>query len=441
MTVEMQRAAARVEGGYRLLSVPELCAAWTAYRQKLIEFRDLRVWLAAHEMVSRRCQMGRGRLASHTLAELKGLVGGVGGEHLRASLNRLERHRLMRWSEASIDFCASEAIAQLGFGMTSQIVNSKRRVPIPRRTLRFLAKASRPTLVATVLGYLLRCVYARGTELFVEGCCAASWIAETFGVDLRNVRRAKATLQSLGWLTATGSPHWHRQRWGAKARVNPQWSHAGPTGLPPRKHKSTTNLPPPLNKELSLKEISNPEPANRTDGASAKRLGKGTLKDVSVADLRDPSRTQRLWRAAVIAGWLNPSEADRLNCFAAAERAKRVGTRNPCGLFVTLMRDRLWKLISQEDEDRARQVLHSLRSTDTPRSREPADEPWRQAPQDVGPVHELVIQSLASVSHLHGNDFPGDTPPPSDRWPEDVLAERIGGKVEPSEKRLRVLAE
>src|SRR5688500_18068865 len=98
MTLGMERATARVEGGYRLVTVPQMCAAWTAYRQKLIEFRDLRVWFAAHEVVSRRCQTGKGRVPNHTLAELKGLVGGVGGEHLRASLHRLERHGLLKWS-------------------------------------------------------------------------------------------------------------------------------------------------------------------------------------------------------------------------------------------------------------------------------------------------------------------------------------------------------
>jgi hypothetical protein len=79
MTVELERAVERVEGGYRLIPVPLVCAAWTAYRQKLIEFRDLRVWFAAHEVASRRCRMRRGTVPNHTVAELQGLVGGVGG--------------------------------------------------------------------------------------------------------------------------------------------------------------------------------------------------------------------------------------------------------------------------------------------------------------------------------------------------------------------------
>lgn len=407
MATEMRRATARVKGGYRLVTVQQLCAVWGAYRQNLIEFRDLRVWFAAHEVVSRRCQIGRGRVPSHTLAELLGLVGGIGGEHLRSSLNRLERHRLIRWSASSICFAPATPETPFADQMLGRIINVKRRVPVPRRTIRFLAKCSRPTLVATVLGYLLRCVYARRVEISVEGCCSASWIAQTFDVDLRNVRRAKATLRSLGWLTTGTSPHWHRQRWGGRARVNADWRDLSQSRLPSPRSKSTTTLPPPLNKELSSKEILNPKPANRTAGASTKRVGKGNLKHVTLPDLHDSARLDALWRQAAALGWVTPTASDRLNVYAAAERAKRIGRQNPCGLFIALVRGRLWSMIGQEDEDRARR---SIRDWDESSRRHPhAETPRREkflAPLDTEPVREVLLRSLASVSHLHGDDFP-----------------------------------
>lgn len=397
----------RAEGGYCLISVSLICAAWIAYRQKHIEFRDLRVWFAAHEMASRRCRMGQGRKAKHTLAELKGLVGGIGGGHLRTSLRRLNQQGLVRWSECSIAFPDANYTPFLE-GMIQRIVNHRRKLPVPRRSLRFIAKCSRPTLVATMLGYLLRCVYARNRSLRADGCCAASWISATFGVDLRNVRRSKVTLECLGWLSATSSPHWHRQRWGGKACVNLAWSPSSGSNLPRRIRQTTTDLPPPLNKELSSKEILNPEPANRTVGASIKRIGKESLTRVTVPDLHEPQRVDALWRQAAAAGWVTLTQADRLNVHAAAERAKRIGRRNPSGLFIALVRGRLWSVIAQEDEDRARGLLRTLdESSMRPHRAELTPHQKRLlAPPDMEPVRELLLRSLASVSHLHGDDFP-----------------------------------
>lgn len=42
---------------------------------------------------------------------------------------------------------------------------------------------------------------------------------------------------------------------------------------------------------------------------------------------------------------------------AAAVRARRVATRNPVGLFVSLVRRRLWHYASMQDEDSARRLL------------------------------------------------------------------------------------
>ena len=77
-------------GGFCLLIVQQLCLVWWAYRSRLIQLMDLRVWFAAHEMVARRCQLAPDQVPDYTPTELHGLVGGVGGEHLRASLRRLE---------------------------------------------------------------------------------------------------------------------------------------------------------------------------------------------------------------------------------------------------------------------------------------------------------------------------------------------------------------
>jgi hypothetical protein len=52
-------------------------------------------------------------------------------------------------------------------------------------------------------------------------------------------------------------------------------------------------------------------------------------------------------------GWLTGSEADQLHVVAAAVHARRVG-HEPGALFVALLRDRRWEVLTQKDEDTAR---------------------------------------------------------------------------------------
>jgi len=76
-------------------------------------------------------------------------------------------------------------------------------------------------------------------------------------------------------------------------------------------------------------------------------------------------RLLALHQQARARGWLRGGEAEQLNVVAAAVHARRVG-QAPCRLFVALLRDRRWDVITQEDEDRARTLL-----------REHADGPYR----------------------------------------------------------------
>src|SRR5262249_40779513 len=126
----------RPEGGYCLISVGAMLECWKAYRHGPIEYRDLRVWFAAHELAARRCRLAKGRTASYRLEELAGLVGGAGGEHFRLSLRRLEASGLLSWKGSGITFRKLEGADR----------KDRRLVPVPRRTVRFLAGCSRPAL-------------------------------------------------------------------------------------------------------------------------------------------------------------------------------------------------------------------------------------------------------------------------------------------------------
>jgi len=86
------------------------------------------------------------------------------------------------------------------------------------------------------------------------------------------------------------------------------------------------------------------------------------MKHVVASDLSDDDRLLALFEDAQRGGVVTGSEADRLRFVAAAEHARTVGTRNPCGLFVHLVRSKLWHFITQDDENagskRLKRYLH-----------------------------------------------------------------------------------
>jgi hypothetical protein len=81
--------------------------------------------------------------------------------------------------------------------------------------------------------------------------------------------------------------------------------------------------------------------------------GKPELRNVLPDDLKDTGRLLELYEQAVGQGLVTASEWDRLRFVAAAEHARVIGTRNPCGLFVRLVRGGLLHFATGDDEQAA----------------------------------------------------------------------------------------
>lgn len=380
------------DGGFFLISVTRLALAWWASRSGLIRSADLRVALACYVAVAARCRMPRGESPSFTHAELARTCG-VGERSIRSSLARLKRSGLLSWSDTSIVFAespdalASDDLAGF-FAMMESIPNRKRLVPVPRRTLRFLTSGATPTLIATVIGHLLRCLYYWPDEgCRSHGSCKASWIAETFGVSLRGVKASRKELLSLGWLIRNDAPQWRLNRGGLSVEINLAWSlppceslpsHGSPPAspaasefAPPPVPTCTAFAPPESNKKLSFGEFKNQKPAFSGQPPAGEQTGicnssegegaKPTLRDVTTADLRDTARLLELHAQAIDAGLIGPSEREQLRFVAAAEHARHVATTNPPGLFMQVIRSKLWSYITQDDENRANVRLKAHR--------------------------------------------------------------------------------
>lgn len=104
----------------------------------------------------------------------------------------------------------------------------------------------------------------------------------------------------------------------------------------------TPNAPSPVRPESIP-----PAPTNPTT------VGKPDFRNVVIEDLKDVVRLLVLFGQAVALGLVTSSERDRLRFVAAAEHARVIGTKNPCGLFVRLIRNGLWSFLTQDDEDAA----------------------------------------------------------------------------------------
>ena len=257
----------------------------------------------------------------------------AGVKKARAAIRRLEAAGLITLDGHRMEFPG----AKIG-----------RPRPFPRRMLRHLAEGARGSLIATVFGHLICCLFLEKTggkyRCKSGGLCKASWIATEFGVDQRGVKAARAELVTLGWLVVDPAHQWVWNRFGGSFVISLEWPKS-----PPPVAEIDTALPPPESDEKPLSGDKDQKPAD--PGVS--------IWDVKPEDLKDTARTLELHEQAVEAGIVTGCEADRLNVLAAAEHAKAVGKTNPCGLFISLIRNKWWRFITQADEERARKNLKS----------------------------------------------------------------------------------
>ena len=85
-------------------------------------------------------------------------------------------------------------------------------------------------------------------------------------------------------------------------------------------------------------------------GRGSRRPGQPDLRNVVPEDLKDTGRLLDLYGQAVALGLVAESEHDRLRFVAAAEHARIIGTKNPCGLFARLVRGGLLHFVTYDDE-------------------------------------------------------------------------------------------
>ena len=203
------------------ISVRQLCRAWVAYQQRHIRIMDLWVWFAAHELVARRCQVKPGQAVHYTEGELTRLLGGK--QNMPQSLRRLADADLLHWDETQLTFPDDRSPtgeAEAVTAMLEQIPNAHRRIPVPRRMIRYIAGGCHRVSCGHTRGPSHALLVLPRWAMPSRGHCKATWIAEVFGVSLRQVKQARQMLEDIGLLarhdaTAMGAqflrPRHHHQ--------------------------------------------------------------------------------------------------------------------------------------------------------------------------------------------------------------------------------------
>jgi len=388
------------DGGYFPLSVLQICMVWFARKRHLITALDQRVYFALCELKSRRCTLKPGESPYYTIQELERLVGwGRGPFPLRASQSRLQKAGLLATSKKSeITLTTTPESMPLDdlsglHHMLGQIKNPNRKIPVPRRIIRLIASGARPSVIATIFGHLIRCMYFKNGGCNPKGTCKVSWIAELFNISPRSVKSARKHLtEELGWLEPLSTEQWYLNRYGLRVNINLYWNgavsndtpkiappsvdnspHEQATGpekepkiSPPQAEKEPKISPPSNIDQKPLQDLKNQkperhpfgEPACGGNGFCAKTSKtRPTLNKVLSSDLRDMNRLLSLYEQALAKGMAEKSDRGRLNFVAAAEHARSIGSINPPGLFAWMVRKQQWNYITNDDEDSATRRL------------------------------------------------------------------------------------
>ena len=407
-----------IPGGSYSIPPIALLMVWAAYRQQRLDWLALRVWIALWEI---KCWYETGserkEAPRYDTSQITSAIKSpnMTTKRLQSALSALEQLNLVSftptniWVATDLDDIHHPELRQLVSQMLSDIghVNAGRALRMPRRMLVILMRSQRPRPVyaGVMFALLIRTMLTKRYEIY-KGCCKASWIALVFGGDPSSIKAARAQLIADGWFARLETPQRVRQRYGEWVLLvieSPVENHN--VTEPPKPEKSDVTEPPLKNQPLS-DEIE----TNQSLHAGASQPNWDNIQPL---DLHTPRRRERLYRAALVAGVIRPTEAHRTTFFAAIAHATRVATRNACGLLRRLVETPDYHcFISQIDEDQANRWLKALPRVVNSSATEPLSADARFV--------RLLRRNL-TTSGFHGDPYSylSSTPKGQSEWPPE----------------------
>lgn len=372
-----------IDGGYSLLTATQVAKVLSALINNQISFYAFRTYCACLEMremrkafyTSQPKHTVQGRYARYSAEEIRQLLGARSTRLIASAVRALEEQGLLSVKEKSMQIPQStspevqELLEACHLGRTPN-----RKIPIPRRMLRFLARCTQISVAKTLLFYCLRGLsLKRGGMIQAKGTMKSSLLARLGRCSLRAITAARKTLISLGFITPDETRCQRKlNRTGVFFAINLQWkpkviSTDGKslmcTNPAPPSPTQCSNPAPPIKKFRTSNEGRNQKLCSRTaSGVSLKQKRDApSLSQVVPQDLCDLSRLQQLYQQAVQRKWVKRGEASWMAWVAAAVRARRIGEQKGVRLFVAIIRQNLYSHISHAEENEARRLIHEHR--------------------------------------------------------------------------------
>lgn len=382
------------DGGYVRVSTFHLGIAWWCYLEGTLSIRAVRVLLALHELLTERSayvwtEKKRGRgvpefTARFSVGEVAAFCG-LPLKRARAALNELLSLGLvLEFLPERITFAESIEDLSLSPDERSSFsewlgqLTKRIWVPMPRRILALACESSSAGQIAFILGASLHCVYllGKGVGFRYTGKLSLTCLSNRFGVCLRALKAAKSHLVQLGWIRSSGRV----TRYGQLHAVNPAWEriistaeapveNSGSSGTKsaPVEGDSGTKSALPRERESSFGRIKEPRESLpretpgpgifKNKGSEERPSERPHLSNIKSEDLRDVGRALELFAQAVKCRLVEDSEHSRLRWLAAIERARTVPARNPAGVFLHLVKNRLWGYLAEGHWEGANQRL------------------------------------------------------------------------------------
>lgn len=372
------------QGGFKTVTPLFLANCFDALATRRISYRGFRILFACLAAVAAReaaarvvlrkgRKMRAPRFSVPELADLAGLSLTI----TRTELRRLSRAGIIVIRQTDICFFATEvSVPELLLADLAGKRASDRPIPFPRSAIRFVSRCSKRSLALTAIAYLARgvSISRNGGEITAAGSVKAAWLARVTGLSIRSVKAARKELIAAGFITKDrGSVQRKLNRHGAYFVVNLKWKgmlsipDRRTTGVASRSATPSVFAPPSVEKPVSFapplkdrKTLFRSKNQKAGSGVCSETQQRPKLSDIRIEDLERVSRTLDLYRQAVRRGWLADSDANRLNWFAAAIRARTTAARDPVRVFVSIVKRQAWQLITSGHEARALAVLKRI---------------------------------------------------------------------------------
>ncbi len=368
----------KITGGTCEISPLQWCIMWSAYQAGALSWLALKIWCAAWLMQKSRCKQKKdGTPYRFQKSELYASFKKAGQKECDDALQELEAANLLRisdteiWFAASLDDIEDEQVKIRATAMFAQLHehNRDKRMKFPKRLLRLIMRCGQQVVrVATLLGVLLRIMLVKRYNDY-RGCVKAAWIARLFGVSRHRVHIERTKLINEGIFRRLPTPQWVKNRYGewvvlgggeAEATAPGENSADAAQKVEPPPPENPPNLgapdlnqiPSPFGEVVRNQNIASGDPPReeKTGASQPPMLPQPTWNNITLEDLRDDARSERLREEAIQRGHLKDTHPDQINFFAGIAHALRVAKSNACGLLRTIVEKELWHVMSQADE-------------------------------------------------------------------------------------------